>query len=307
MKLEEECFTEEGIKKIISSKFEESINIEFKANGALSNVNSVKKEISKDVSSFANSDGGYIFYGISEIDHVADSMSYVDGNLYTKEWLENIIISSTQPRIQNLKIYPIRFESDLTKTVYAVEIPFSEDAPHINRDKKYYKRYNFQSVPMEEYEIKNLYFRQGSSIVTFLKAVVKPTEQNDDDKISFYTEIVVTNEGRFIVEKYKVAVNFKNADGCNISAHPLKKYSFTNKLEEGVALTSTELIPIFPEEQFAALSFTLTFSKSKFFEICETIECELIIHNKDATEFYDYDIAPTLIKIKETYYDTRQY
>ncbi len=82
--LEQEDFSEESILNIIKSNLEESINIEFKSAKALSKENSVKKEISKDVSAFANSDGGIIFYGIDELNHIATSISYIDGNIFTK-------------------------------------------------------------------------------------------------------------------------------------------------------------------------------------------------------------------------------
>src|SRR5690606_6095200 len=130
---------------------------EFKSAGALSKQESVKKEISKDISAFANSDGGIIFYGLDEKNHVASNVSFIDGNIFTKEWIENIVLSTIQPRIDDLKIIPIRFEDDILKSVYVVKIPKSNNSPHMNGDKKYYRRFNFQSVPMEEYEVKNLY------------------------------------------------------------------------------------------------------------------------------------------------------
>ena len=82
-------FTQQDILDIISSRTEESINIDFKDARALSSRDG--KEISKDVSAFANSDGGLIFYGINEDNHVATDVSFVDGNKYNKEWLERLL------------------------------------------------------------------------------------------------------------------------------------------------------------------------------------------------------------------------
>ena len=184
--LEQEDFSEESILNIIKSNLEESINIEFKSAKALSKENSVKKEISKDVSAFANSDGGIIFYGIDELNHIATSISYIDGNIFTKEWLENVIISSIQPKIDDLRIIPIRFENKISQTVYIVKIPSSNFSPHINGDKKYYRRFNFQSVPMEEYEIRNLYFKSRESDIYFANYSIRPSDEKDE---SFYNFI----------------------------------------------------------------------------------------------------------------------
>src|SRR5690606_1312443 len=126
--LENEDFTPLTIENIIKNNLEESINIEFKSSGALSKQESVKKEISKDVSAFANSDGGIIIYGIEENKHVASKLSFIDGNIFTKEWIENIIISTIQPKIDNLKIIPVRFEDDIKKSVYVLKIPKSNNS-----------------------------------------------------------------------------------------------------------------------------------------------------------------------------------
>ena len=85
---EKEEYTEDDINRIVSEKWEESLNLEFKSSEELSNTDPKKKEISKDVSAFANSAGGIIIYGIQEENHVAEAVSFVDGNTITKEWLE---------------------------------------------------------------------------------------------------------------------------------------------------------------------------------------------------------------------------
>ena len=51
-----EEYTLETIQSFIDNQIEESINIEFKSNELL-RTPSIKKKISKDVSTFANSDG----------------------------------------------------------------------------------------------------------------------------------------------------------------------------------------------------------------------------------------------------------
>ncbi|MFI5204010.1 MAG: helix-turn-helix domain-containing protein [Flavobacteriales bacterium] len=303
--LELEDFTEQTIKEIIDSNLEESINIEFKSGNALSKETIAKKEISKDISAFANSDGGLIFYGINEENHVASSMSFIDGNTFTKEWLENIIISNIQPKINDLKIFPIRFEQDVKKTIYVIKIPNSTFSPHINGDKKYYRRFNFQSVPMEEYEIRNLYLGQKESKVYVDRLLVKPvdTDEPDTKNYSFYIEIQIANDGNFVSEKYKVACNISNVVGINISYDTNKNYSVTNKIEEGVKISNNDIVPLFPNELFNVLSFTLHIPKSKFDEITQTLIFKTLTFNVTEMEESEMNLNELLIKTKKQYYE----
>jgi len=302
--LETENFTENTINEIINSCLEESINIEFKSAQALSKENSVKKEISKDVSAFANSDGGLIFYGINEENHIATSLSFIDGNSFTKEWLENIIISNIQPKIIDLKIFPVRFNNEISKTVYVLKIPNSNASPHINGDKKYYRRFNFQSVPMEEYEIRNLYLRQRESKVYPEVLLVKPDLENSaDDKYSFYVEVQIVNDGQFVSEKYKVACNFSNVTGIGISYDKTKNYSVTNKGENGIKISNNDIVPLFPNELFNVLSFSLNIPKNKFKEITQNLEFKIITFNVTEMDETTMDLNDLLIKTKNQYYE----
>ena len=153
-----EIITEEDIEKLISEKTEESINLEFKAAGSFDSGSAKKREMGKDVSAFANSAGGILIYGIEEIDHIANAKSFIDGNKFTKEWIENVLHTNIHRKIEGLEIIPIRFEDKFEKTIYVIRIPESNDAPHMAGN-KYYKRYNFKAQPMEEYEIRQLYNR----------------------------------------------------------------------------------------------------------------------------------------------------
>ena len=136
------------IERLIDNEVEEDIHLDYKAAGALDKEDKKRTEITKDISAFANSDGGIIVYGVSEEDHRPQGFSPIDGRIYTKEWLENVI-QLIQPRIDDLKIYPVRI-NDLEQSIYIVKIPRSGNAPHMARDKRYYKRFNFKAEPMEE-------------------------------------------------------------------------------------------------------------------------------------------------------------
>ncbi len=156
-------YTMDDVMSLITDQVEESIYLDFKDARALDKGEKKRIDLSKDVASFANSDGGIIVYGIKEDNHVASEISFIDGNEFTKEWLEQVINSSVQRHISGINIYPIRDNGDISKTIYIVKIPLSYDAPHLSKDNRYYKRYNFMSVPMEEYEVRQSYNRKDKT------------------------------------------------------------------------------------------------------------------------------------------------
>ncbi|MDF5706792.1 MAG: ATP-binding protein [Nostoc sp. S4] len=80
-----------------------------------------------------------------------------------REWLEQVINSSIQRRIDGIRIKQIELHrSNPGKVIYVVSIPQSNHAPHMAEDHIFYKRYNYQSIPMEEYEVRDVANRSSS-------------------------------------------------------------------------------------------------------------------------------------------------
>ena len=243
-----DAYTIEDINSLITNEVEENIHLDYKAAGALDKKDEKKRnEITKDVSAFANSDGGIIIYGISEEDHKPKEISPIDGRIYTKEWLENVI-QLIQPRIDGLKIYPIRI-GDLEKSIYVAKIPKSGNAPHMARDKRYYKRFNFKSEPMEDYEVKDLYNRifipkikiDGCSFVRINKS---------ESKYEYQLTAKIINVGKQPCDSYKLNFYINNFRFCDIEQKPENsKFSYTvinrNRLKLGVSSKEA----IYPNEE----------------------------------------------------------
>ena len=178
-------WTETDLNNLINNDIPEDLHLDYKRSGALSRTDPCRNELSKDVAAFANSDGGIIIYGIVESGHhPTETDNGVDANSLTREWLEQIITSNIQPKIESLRIHPIPLLSKgLDRAAYVINIPQSKTrAPHQSRDKKYYKRYNFQSVPMEDYEIRDI-LRRASAPDLFI--VFKFTENVTKIPIQF--------------------------------------------------------------------------------------------------------------------------
>jgi hypothetical protein len=147
--------TRAEVQTLVDTKVQESLHLDYKASQGLVGPNK-HGEIAKDVSAFADSDGGLIIYGVTEKDHIPIGIdSGVNHRRYSREWLEQVIRNNITPRIEDLRIASIFLSADTS--LYALQIPKSYRAPHQEMTtKRYYKRYNFDSVPMEDYEINDI-------------------------------------------------------------------------------------------------------------------------------------------------------
>jgi hypothetical protein len=156
------------LEQLIRDQVQENIHLDYKASKAISPKE--RDEIAKDVSAFANSDGGVLIYGVEE-----DKASHlpvriddgVDDGVCSREWIENTITSRINPKIDDVRVLPLPVVPG--RSLYVVTVPKSVRGPHQASDKKFYKRHNFKSEPMEEYEINDVRNRRNrvSPLVTF--------------------------------------------------------------------------------------------------------------------------------------------
>lgn len=164
--------TIEEIEAMVRNQVQEDLHLDYKDSRAIHN--GARSEIAKDVSAFANSDGGVIIYGVREKSNLPVQVDEgVEATPCSKEWLESAILTAITPRIEDCRIYPIPRSTD--RFLYVVQIPKSFRGPHQASDKRYYKRHNFKSEPMEDYEIADVRSRRRRfpPLVTFQIAVYK--------------------------------------------------------------------------------------------------------------------------------------
>ncbi len=255
---EKEEYNIDDITALIDNEAEESVHLDFKAAGALSKDDKKKTEIAKDVSAFANSDGGIIVYGIEERDHKAYALSYIDGNTYTKEWLEQVIQDNIQRRIEGLEIFPIRENGDITKSIYIVKIPRSSNTPHMSADKCYYKRNNFRSVKMEEYEVRDLFYREATPNLTINGYNFYQIERNNR-YITFGFIAQAYNDSNTIATLYKLNCYINNYIGFDeITWEPVKdEINYTILSSKRLKVFQVGKYPLFPNEAVDMLRFSI--------------------------------------------------
>lgn len=209
-------WTLERIKELVSSKVEENLHLDYKRLQSLTDT----KEISKDISAFANSDGGVVIYGVIEKNNTPEQ---IDDSLEqfnkSKEWLENVVTSNINPIIDGVIITPIN-NPDSGNQLFVIEVPMSARAPHMANDRRYYKRFNFKSQPMEHYEIEDIRNRATTPDLDLNIFQFKNDFENDSDKFVCEFNFQVMNTANSIVNHYNINVYCPkiwqiNLDGFN--------------------------------------------------------------------------------------------
>ena len=174
----------ERVRSYISGQVEESLTLDYKAADSLQSTDPKKREITKDISAMANSAGGLIIYGVREYadearKHFPERIDPVDRTVFSKETLEHVV-NNIRPKIDVI-IHPVPVPDNATGVIYIVEIPQSHTA-HQALNNKYYKRHNFESVAMEDYEIRDIMFRARSPVLT-IKYYGKSEQQDLGNRV----------------------------------------------------------------------------------------------------------------------------
>lgn len=163
------------IQALIDDKVQESLHLDYKEARAVGKTSKQKFDFAKDVSSFANSDGGVLIYGIKEKGHLPISITGIDHLQFTKEFLEQTIRTNISQPIPNFTVFPIPVNDN--ESVYSVKVEKSYGIPHQCKENKiFYKRHNFESIPMENYEIEDI--RNRRRIIPFLISITSTLESN---------------------------------------------------------------------------------------------------------------------------------
>jgi hypothetical protein len=124
----------------------------------------VRDELAKQLSAFANMGGGQIVYGVTNVGAVDNGgvARSIKGRQSTKEWFENVIPLLTDFEIVGFNVYEIPPKASgsslaLDKSIYVVDVPDSERAPHQSkRDLKYYVRLGSKSQPAQHRLIEDI-------------------------------------------------------------------------------------------------------------------------------------------------------
>lgn len=121
---------ETDLRTLVDDQVSEGKNIEYKS-ALPNNSDRDKKEFLADISAFSNSAGGYIFFGISEINGLPVDIKGL-GNIDPDAEIlrfENLLRDSISPRLPGISISAIAIEGN--GPVLAMHIPKSWASPHM--------------------------------------------------------------------------------------------------------------------------------------------------------------------------------
>lgn len=269
------------LEDLLSHNEEESLKLEFKNSEALKD----KKELAKDVSAMANSAGGVIIYGMNEKNHKADSLSTIDGDKYNKEWIENVLISNIHRPIEELKIHPIRIDENIAKSIYIVEIPESDDSPHMASNNRYYRRHNFQSIPMDEYEIRSLYFKTKTPNLRIESVANRHTVEIEEHKNGVYIFskpiFQILNEGKGISFNHKILVEMDNLNHYNVTS--IGGFASNVSISQSISGSGNQKFsiynktPIFPGELSSIDNFKFGYLKDEIVKEMKKDQKKIIV------------------------------
>ena len=240
-------WNEAALQQYIDDETEESLTLDYKAADALEKTDKKKREITKDVSAMANSAGGIIIYGISEYKdpdkkHLPESLSPINRRDFSKEWLEQII-NNIRPHIDGLVIHPVPLNSGPDDVAYVVEIQQSTTA-HQATDKRYYKRFNFISEAMDDYEIRDIFNRQLAPNASVEFGFDRP----DKNAHTYLLKIYVTNLGTSVIQNFQLEFTFPHVVGYeNNLIH--KRDNIELRFDEDYIVTYRSRSVLFPNER----------------------------------------------------------
>lgn len=205
--------TEDDIKFLKSQEVLENKTIEYKKE-LPGNTTSEKKEFLYDVTAFANSSGGIIFFGIEENEGKPISIDGVKIDDIDKVILrfENIIRSGVTPRISNISIMAIELSN--SNHIILVQVPNSWSSPHMisyNHSGKFFARNSAGKYQMDAHEIKQAFINSE----TIVEKIRSFREKRVNEILSGKTPINLGNSAKTILHTIPLEA-FKTIEKVNI-------------------------------------------------------------------------------------------
>lgn len=160
-----ETLTEADIQTLVLNAVREGRRIEYKLT-LPGNTDEDKREFLADVSSFANASGGDLLYGVTEEGGLPTSVPGVhlgDVNAVVLR-LESIIRDGIEPRLPNIRTYPVKLDSGTF--VLIVRVPQSWALPHMVTFKnwsRFFSRTSAGKCQLDVSELRNLFARAGDA------------------------------------------------------------------------------------------------------------------------------------------------
>lgn len=291
--------TIDDIQRLIDNEVAESMTIEYKAELKI-DKGEERKEFLADITSFTNTEGGVIIYGIAEkkdSNHqnlgIPDRLTPIESENTEKliQAIESIAKDGVEPKIGNLAVHTIQHQGGY---LLLIGISKSIGLPHmvtIKRTNKFYKRSNSGKYLVDVYELQTLYNQSISNKQEAERFRIRRINEvknnqflpNVDSGPTLFFHVIPTN---FLVNE----IDLTNTDTIDLIVKELKPIQHHgwdfflniegictfNDLEEGIIKSYTQFFRNGMVEFFTTKLFHFKNSKNKIFIEGQMIEIEAI-------------------------------
>ena len=115
-----------------------------------------KKDLAEDVASFANANGGYLIFGITDNKEIIGIEEKIEGRPII-EWLNQVLSSKIEPIVFYTDPKPIEIPNS-KKIILVLHIPESTKKPHYcTADSRYRLRVNDRNLHASHYQIRDMF------------------------------------------------------------------------------------------------------------------------------------------------------
>lgn len=224
-------WTDKDVQDLIGK--EENLRLEFKSGALMDKSESAwTADISKEVSALANSEGGVLVIGISEVKQgqikIADK---VDGAVdIGRDQLQSKIEGNLSPYLPGIRVHRVHMPNLAPRVVYVVAVPQGSTAYQAS-DRKYYGRSETQvgALPDHEIRLRMMRGRIARATITYkvvgfksgrvaeqaiedekrnvLNRSTVESEQMDEEHVAALLEVM---NARYIPDEYELTLTIEN-------------------------------------------------------------------------------------------------
>ncbi len=200
---------------------------------------------------FANAEGGLLILGVKEKaqKYKGTTVKVRPGTIssvpptVTREMIETQLATKIQFPIGGISIFPVRVGVRSNHSVYLIDVPQSNLAPHRVNEMYYYQRLNFDVLEMHHFQIADMFGRRRKPVLELIPRIVGAG--------------TLSTGGRITTYKGRVILSIQNA-GLGIAKYPylsLKIISPFRLAQSGIDGNGSEGLPRLPDARTGIVRF----------------------------------------------------
>ncbi|GJL77653.1 MAG: hypothetical protein NPINA01_06420 [Nitrospinaceae bacterium] len=161
------ALNEESLKEFLCRELPEDHFLDYKEQLSGDSKDAKSKEFLKDVTGFANANGGTILIGVLEPKaglSVDEQVVGLENGADIQKQLEHLFRDCIEPKVSGVIVKPIPLTSN--KSVVVIQIPPSLGKPHMVKFKKhrtFYIRHSEGTMPMDTHQIRETVLKTASA------------------------------------------------------------------------------------------------------------------------------------------------